>query len=124
MKVGMRSPSIKRSVKARTTGRITRAAKSSVNPLYGKKGMGYIKDPEKAVKNAIYHKTTVGIRDNSKSTSSSSGSFGSLSYHETYSDKPEYCVPKERKPILSTWVKMFVLFAVILLVCLYIGARL
>ena len=53
MKVGMRKPSIKRSVKARTTGRIKRSVKRSVNPLYGKKGMGYIKNPEKAIKNAV-----------------------------------------------------------------------
>ena len=63
MKVGMRSPSIKKSVKARTTGRVSRAAKKSVNPLYGKKGMGYVKDPERAVKNSIYHKTTAGLSD-------------------------------------------------------------
>ena len=62
-KIKMRTPSIKKSVSARTTGRITRAAKSSVNPLYGKKGMGYLKDPEKAVKNSLYHKYTYGARD-------------------------------------------------------------
>ena len=63
MKVGMRSPSIKKSVKARTTGRVKRSVKRSVNPFYDKKGMGYIKDPEQAVKNSIYHKTTVGLSD-------------------------------------------------------------
>lgn len=67
-KIKMRSPSIKKSVSARTTGRITRAAKSSVNPLYGKKGMGYVKDPKKAVKNSLYHKYTFGARDIYKST--------------------------------------------------------
>ena len=59
MKVGIRMPSVKKSVKARTTGRIKREVKSSYNPLYGKKGMGYLKDPERAVKNKIYHKLTV-----------------------------------------------------------------
>lgn len=63
MKVGMRKPSIKRSMKARTTGRIKRSIKRSVNPLYGKKGMGFIKNPEKALKNAVYHRTTFGVRD-------------------------------------------------------------
>lgn len=62
-KIKMRTPSIKKSVSARTTGRITRAAKSSVNPLYGKKGVGYLKDPEKAVKNSLYHKYTYGAQD-------------------------------------------------------------
>ncbi len=63
MKVGVRKPSIKRSVKARTTGKIKREAKKAVNPLYGEKGMGWVKDPEKALYNKVYHKTTVGVTD-------------------------------------------------------------
>jgi phage protein len=59
VKIGVRTPSFKKSFKARTTGKINRALKRSVNPLYGKKGMGYIKNPEKAIYNKIYHKTTV-----------------------------------------------------------------
>ncbi|GEK06115.1 hypothetical protein [Schleiferilactobacillus harbinensis] len=62
-KIGFRTPSIKKSFKARTTGRVTRSLKKSVNPLYGKKGMGFIKNPEKSVKNAVYHRTTVGLSD-------------------------------------------------------------
>lgn len=58
MKIGARKPNIKKRIKARTTGRAKRAIKSSINPLYGKKGMGYIKNPKKALKNKIYHKTT------------------------------------------------------------------
>ena len=63
MKIGLRTPSIKRSIKARTTGRVKRSMKAAVNPLYGKKGMGYIKDPERAIKNKIYHKVTFSIWD-------------------------------------------------------------
>lgn len=63
MKVGYRKPNIKKSVKARTTGKIKRKAKKAVNPFYGKKGMGYIKDPERAIKNKVYHKTTFGTSD-------------------------------------------------------------
>lgn len=63
MKVGVRKPSIKKSIKARTTGKAKRAIKRSVNPLYGKKGVGFAKDPAKSVKNAVYHRTTVGVRD-------------------------------------------------------------
>lgn len=59
MKIGIRTPSLKKSFKARTTGRINRTLKRSVNPLYGKKGMGYIKNPEKAIYNKVYHKVTV-----------------------------------------------------------------
>jgi TM2 domain-containing membrane protein YozV len=59
MKIGVRTPSLKKSFKARTTGRINRTLKKSVNPLYGKKGIGYIKNPEKAIYNKVYHKVTV-----------------------------------------------------------------
>lgn len=59
MKFGFRTPSLKKTLKARTTGAIKRKAKSAVNPLYGKKGVGLIKDPERSVKNKIYKKTTI-----------------------------------------------------------------
>jgi hypothetical protein len=59
MKVGLRTPSPTKKVKAATTGRFKRAAKKAVNPVYGHKGMGYLKDPERAVKNAIYHQVTI-----------------------------------------------------------------
>lgn len=39
MKYGMRKPSIKKSIKSKTTGKINRAAKSSINPAYNKKGI-------------------------------------------------------------------------------------
>lgn len=60
MKFGVRKPSLKKSIKARTTGKMKRKAKSAVNPFYGKKGMGYVKNPKKAVYNKVYNKTTVG----------------------------------------------------------------
>lgn len=66
MKVGMRMPSPTKSMKAKTTGRLKRAAKGSVNPVYGVKGIGYLKDPERAVKNKIYHKLTVDPLDSMK----------------------------------------------------------
>ena len=58
MKIGMRKPSLKKSFKARTTGKFKRKMKKSVNPFYGKKGVGFIKNPKRSVKNKIYHKTT------------------------------------------------------------------
>ncbi len=70
MKVGIRKPSIKRSIKARTTGRVKRAIKKSVNPLYGKKGVGLITNPKKAVYNAVYHRTTISAKDVIKHASS------------------------------------------------------
>ena len=63
VKVGIRKPNLKSSIKARTTGRAKRAVKRAVIPGYGKKGMGWIKDPKKAAYNAVYHRTTVGVGD-------------------------------------------------------------
>ena len=58
MKIGMRKPSLKKSLRARTTGKVKRKIKKSVNPLYGKKGMGFVKNPKKSIKNKVYNKTT------------------------------------------------------------------
>ncbi len=63
MKFGMRKPSLKRSLKAATTGKAKRAIKKAVIPGYGQKGAGWIKDPQKAAYNKIYNKTTFGIKD-------------------------------------------------------------
>lgn len=63
MKVCFRKPSFKKSFKARTTGRTKRKIKQTTNPFYGKKGFGYIKNPKKAVKDKIYHKTTISLTD-------------------------------------------------------------
>ena len=63
MKFGIRTPNLKKSVKARTTGRIKRTAKKAINPLYGKKGMGFINNPKKAIYNKIYNKSTIGVND-------------------------------------------------------------
>ena len=63
MKFGMRTPSLKRSFKARTTGRAKRAIKRALIPGYGKKGMGWIKNPKKAAYNKIYNKTTCSFWD-------------------------------------------------------------
>lgn len=63
MKIGFRKPSIKKSIRARTTGKMKRKIKSSIDPTYGKKGVGYIKKPKKAVYNKVYKKTTFGIGD-------------------------------------------------------------
>ncbi|MFK4839667.1 hypothetical protein ACI1UE_08195 [Lactococcus petauri] len=58
MKFGMRKPSIKKSFKARTTGKAKRKIKKALIPGYGKKGMGFIKSPKKSVYNKVYKKTT------------------------------------------------------------------
>lgn len=63
MKFGLRTPSLKKSFKARTTGRAKRAIKKALIPGYGKKGMGWIKNPKKAAYNKIYRKTTFSLWD-------------------------------------------------------------
>lgn len=63
MKIGFRKPNTKKSIKARTTGKLKRKIKKSINPLYGKKGMGLINNPQKAIYNKVYNKTTFGIKD-------------------------------------------------------------
>ena len=63
MNFGLRKPSLMKSVKARTTGKIKRKIKSSVNPLYGKKGIGLITNPKKAIYNKVYKKTTFSFFD-------------------------------------------------------------
>jgi hypothetical protein len=59
----MRKPSIKKSISARTTGRAKRTIKKALIPGYGKKGMGWIKNPRKALYNKVYRKTTFSFWD-------------------------------------------------------------
>jgi len=70
MKFGIRKPNVKKSIKARTTGKIKRKIKKKINPLYGKKGMGYIKNPKKAIYNKIYNKTSISASDIFKKSNS------------------------------------------------------
>lgn len=59
----MRKPSLKKSIKARTTGKAKRKLKKALIPGYGKKGTGWLKDPKKAAYNKVYKKTTFSIFD-------------------------------------------------------------
>ncbi len=63
MKFGLRTLSLKKSFKARTTGRAKRAVKKALLPGYGKKGIGWIKNPKKAAYNKIYRKTSFSLWD-------------------------------------------------------------
>ena len=62
MKIGMRTPSLKKSISARTKGRATRAIKKAVIPGYGKKGRGWL-HPKKELYNKVYRKTTFSFWD-------------------------------------------------------------
>ena len=63
MKFGLRTPSLKKSISARTTGRAKRARKKALIPGYGKKGMGWLKNSKKAAYNKVYNKTSFGLSD-------------------------------------------------------------
>lgn len=63
MKIGIRKPSIKKSISARTTGKLKRSIKKKIFPWYGKKGVGMITNPKKALYNKIYNKTTISLKD-------------------------------------------------------------
>ncbi|MGI6349916.1 MAG: HIRAN domain-containing protein [Eubacteriales bacterium] len=79
MKLGPRKPSISRKLKAKTTGAMKRKAKSTVNPLYGKKGVGKITDPKRTIYNKVYNKTSYSVFDDKGSTNSeSSGCFAAV----------------------------------------------
>ena len=62
MKVGFRTPNLKKAFKARTTGKVKRKVKKAVNPLDGRKGMGVL-HPKRAIRNKVYRKTTFGLGD-------------------------------------------------------------
>lgn len=59
----IRKPSLKKSISARTKGRLTRSIKRSFIPGYGKKGMGWITNPKKAAYNKVYHATSWSMFD-------------------------------------------------------------
>lgn len=63
MKFGMRKPSLKKSIAARTTGKIKRSIKRTLILGYEKKEMRLIKDSKKSIYNKIYKKTTFSIFD-------------------------------------------------------------
>ena len=60
MKFGFRTPSLKRSISARTTGRAKRAIKRAIIPGYGKRGIGLPTNPKKSIYNRVYRRTTMG----------------------------------------------------------------
>lgn len=63
MKFGLRTPSLKKSISARTTGRVKRVAKKALIPGYGKKGMGWFKNPKKAAYSKVYNQTSFSLND-------------------------------------------------------------
>ena len=73
MKIGIRRPSLKRSISARTTGRAKRAIKKAIIPGYGQRGMGLL-HPKRALYNKVYRKTTFSIFDLAKGSKGTNNS--------------------------------------------------
>lgn len=63
MKFGLRTPSFKKSLSARTSGVFNRAIKRVLIPGYGKKGIGWLSNPKKALHNKVYRSLTIGLPD-------------------------------------------------------------
>ena len=59
-----RKPSLKNSVRARTTAKWKRQAKKKVNPFYGKKGMGKYRNTKKYLYNKGYNRATQAVYSN------------------------------------------------------------
>ena len=121
MRYGMRKPSVKKSISARTTGKLERSVKRTVNPLYGRKGMGLVNDPQKAIYNKVYSRTTFGVSDlYSMSTSNKSehtpgnGEF-IASGTSTSNNVPSHSVnsPKLRHIYGSIFILLGILFVII-----------
>ncbi len=58
MKFGMRKPSLKKSIAARTS--VKRVVRHSLG-LKAPRGLGILTNPKKAIYNKVYNKTTFGI---------------------------------------------------------------
>lgn len=68
MKFGIRTPSIRKSISARTTGKLKRSMKRKVIPGYGTsksmlKVIHPVKTTKKRIYNKIYNKTTFSLFD-------------------------------------------------------------
>ena len=118
VKIGVRKPSLKKSLKARTTGKLKRSLKKSVNPLYGKKGMGMINNPKKAVYNKVYSKTTVsaakvvGIEPQKTKTSSKANT--NVKTNNTSASQEYNKLNKKQKR--TFWTNLFLIFLTILFI--------
>lgn len=114
MKFGMRKPSIKKSIKARTTGKIKRNIKKAINPFYEKKGMGYINDPQKAIYNKVYNKTTFGASDLINNKQSNTTYYNSPNKYSKNIDRTCWTILAIIIPII------FIMLLLLCLICPYL----
>jgi hypothetical protein len=105
MKIGVRKPNIKSRVKARTTGKIKRSVRRSIDPTYGKKGAGWIKDPKKAAYNAAYSRTTIGVYPSG--SSKKEGNREEFSdYSGAYDEEIQFSEPPKSMPLSATLIML------------------
>lgn len=129
MKVGLRTPSIKKSIKARTTGKIKRKIKKSVNPFYGKKGVGFVKNPKRAIYNKVYRKTTVGVGDIIKGKGTAKVGAGAV-HNSKRTNSRKYTSSKPtkvytREELVEKWLsypkELYVVIKVLSILCIILG---
>lgn len=125
MKFGIRTPNLKKSIKARTTGRIKRTVKKVANPLYGKKGMGFINNPKKAIYNKIYNKTTIGVNDiikgGLKMDNNSNNIKNNISNTATNTSKHSKGANNSEKSFLKNGKNIAIIILSFLLVCFIVA---
>lgn len=93
MKFGFRKPSLKKKIKAKTTGKMKRSINKAIKPGYGKKGVGILKNPKKAAYNKVYHKTTTSIRDIFNTSNTKKIAYSSK--EEKVNPQPSYTISAE-----------------------------
>lgn len=94
MKYGMRKPSWKKSLSARTKGRATRAVKKALIPDCGKKGMGWL-HPKRKLYNTIYKKTTFSLFGPVQVTRAKGGGNHMCSNPDTYEFRLSLDLPQQ-----------------------------
>ena len=94
MKYGMRTPSWKKSLSARTKGLAARAVKRALIPGYGKKGMGWL-HPKRKLYNTIYKKTTFSLFDLFKYPGLRGGGTHMCSIPDTYEFRLSLDLPQQ-----------------------------
>lgn len=110
MKFGFRKPSLKKKIKAKTTGKMKRSINKAIKPGYGKKGMGLLKNPKKSLYNKAYNKTSFSLFDilfgntSSSSKSKNNNSYTNTNTNEVFYDwKPEYNPTNEEQKYLNLY---------------------
>lgn len=124
MKFGLRTPSPMRSIKAKTTGKAKRTIKKAVNPFYGKKGMGFLKDPKRSTYNAVYSRTTFDVKDISDAlggTSMASNKVYTTGPQQTTGGAPASGSPKPPVYKRPWFIVLMLLLIGFILICVLFG---